>query len=153
MTDLPDETPFQLNDTPFQKWVDAAQPRAQIWRTIVGVILIGVVWIVWTMALMFGAIGLGLVQPEAFQAMFGMAAIPLTYADTITMLLIALGTIWGFTLGVWLVARWIHKRPFMSVVSSNRRFSLSQFGAGCLIAAGYLVVSMGWSFVSGNAPR
>ena len=153
MTDLSEETPIQPNDAPFQQWVDAARPREQFWRTIVGVILIGVIWMAWTMVLMFGAISLRLVRPEAFQAMFGMADIPLTYADTIVMLLIALGTIWGFAFGVWLVARLIHKRPFMSVVASSRRFSLSQFGAGCLIAAGYLVVSMGWSFVSGNAPR
>lgn len=153
MTDLPNETPLQSSATIFQTWVDAARPRAQIWRTIVGLILIGVIWMAWTMVLMFGAIGLGLVKPEAFQAMFGMADVPLTYADTIVMLLIALGTIWGFSFGVWLTAKLLHKRPFMSVVASDRRLSLSQFGAGCLIAAGYLVVNMGWSFVSGNAPR
>jgi len=153
MTDLSDEPPFQPEQAPFQTWADAARPREQIWRTIVGLVLIAVIWMAWTLVLMFGAIGLGLVQPEAFQAMFGMADIPLTYADTITMLLIALATIWGFTFGVWLVAKWIHKRPFMSVVGWDRRFSLSQFGAGCLIAAGYLAASMAWSFVSGNAPR
>ncbi len=153
MTDLPDEPAFQPSQTPFHQWVDAARPREQVWRTVVGLILIGVIWMAWTMALMFGSIGVGLVRPEAFKAMFGMADVPLTYADTIAMLLIALATIWGFSLGVWLTARWIHKRPFMSVVAANRRFSFSQFGAGCLIAAGYLVVSMTWSFVSGNAPR
>ncbi|MET0370116.1 MAG: CPBP family intramembrane glutamic endopeptidase [Sphingobium sp.] len=139
-------------ETPFQRWVDAARPRAQIWRTIVGIILIGVIWMVWTLALMFGSIGLGLVDPDAFQAMFGMADIPLTYTDTIVMLLISLATIWGFSLGVWLVARLLHKRSFSSVVAWDRRFSLSQFGVGCLIAAGYLAVSMTWSFVSGHAP-
>lgn len=153
MTDLPGEPPFQPQQTPFQQWVDAARPREQMWRTIVGAVLIAVIWMAWTMVLMFGAVFGKLVKPEAFQAMFGMADIPLTYADTITMLLIALGTIWGFTFGVWLVARWIHKRPFMSVVAWDRRFSLSQFGVGCAIAAGYLVVSMTWSFLSGNAPR
>lgn len=153
MTDLPSETPLQPPETAFQQWVDAARPREQVWRTVVGLILIGVIWIVWTMALMFGAIFGGLVKPDAFQAMFGMADIPLTYADTITMLLIALGTIWGFTFGVWLVSKWIHKRPFMSVVAWDRRFSVSQFAIGCAIAAGYLAVSMGWSFISGNAPR
>lgn len=153
MTDLPDETLIQRSDAPFQQWVDAARPRVRIWRTIVGVSLIAVVWVVWTMALMSGAIGLGVVKPKAFEAMFGMAEIPLTYADTITMLLIALGTIWGFTIGVWAAVKLLHKRSFMSVVGWDRRFSLSQFAVGCAIAAGYLVVSMTWSFVSGNAPR
>lgn len=140
-------------EPPFQQWVDAARPRKQIWRTIVGAIVIGVVWIVWTLVLMFGAVFGGLVKPEAFQAMFGEAEIPLTYTDTITMLLIALGTIWGFAFGVWLAAKLVHKRPFMSVVAWNRRFSLSQFGVGCAVAASYLAVSMAWSVVSGNAPR
>lgn len=151
MNDSPETHTSQPH--PFQQWVDLAKPRAQIWRTIVGVILIGVIWMVWTLVLMFGAVGLDLVRPEAFQAMFGMADIPLTYSDTMMMLLIALATIWGFMFGVWLVAKWIHKRPFMSVVAWDRRFSLSQFGIGCAIAGGYLAVSMGWSFVSGNAPR
>ena len=151
MNDSPETHAFQSH--PFQQWVDLAKPRAQMWRTIVGVILIGLIWMAWTLVLMFGAVGLRLVRPEAFQAMFGMADIPLTYSDTMTMLLIALATIWGFMFGVWLVAKWIHKRPFMSVVAWDRRFSLSQFGIGCAIAAGYLAVSMGWSFVSGNAPR
>lgn len=151
MTDSPETHTSQPH--PFQQWVDLAKPRAQIWRTIVGVILIGVIWMAWTLVLMFGAVGLDLVRPEAFQAMFGIADIPLTYGDTMMMLLIALATIWGFMFGVWLVAKWIHKRPFMSVVAWDRRFSLSQFGIGCAIAGGYLAVSMGWSFVSGNAPR
>ncbi|RYG23841.1 MAG: CPBP family intramembrane metalloprotease, partial [Burkholderiales bacterium] len=140
-------------ETAFQQWVDAARPRAQIWRTVVGIILIGVIWMVWTLALMFGSIGLGLVDPDTFQAMFGMADVPLTYTDTIVMLLISLATIWGFSLGVWLVARLLHKRSFSSVVAWDRRFSFSQFGVGCLIAAGYLAVSMTWSFVSGHAPK
>ena len=146
MTDLPGEPPFQ-------QWVDAARPRAQLWRTIVGLVLIGVVWMVWTLVLMFGGIGLGLVKPEAFEAMFGTADIPLTYTDTVVMLLIALGTIWGFSVGVWLTVKLLHQRPSSSVVASNRRFNLSQFGAGCVVAAGYLAVSMTWSVVSGNAPR
>ncbi len=146
MSDLPGETPFQL-------WVDAARPREQVWRTVIGLGLIGVVWMAWTLVLMFGCIGLGLVKPEAFQAMFGMADIPLTHSDTVVMLLIALATLWGFTLGVWLVARLVHKRPFRSVVAWDYRFSLPQFGVGCAIAAGYLVISMGWSIVSGNGPH
>ncbi len=138
---------------PFQKWVDAARPRHQLWRTIVGIVLIAVAWFAWTLALMFGAIGGNLVDADAFRAMFGLAESSLTYTQTVTMLVIALATIWGFAIGVWAVARLLHKRPFSSVMAWNRRFSFSQFGVGCAIAAGYLAVSMTWSFVSGNAPK
>ncbi len=138
---------------PFQQWVDLAKPRAQLWRTAVGVILVSLAWFAWSMVLILVAVGIGLVKPEAFQAMFGTADIPLTYLDTVVMLLIALATIWGFSFGVWAVVKLLHKRQLDTVVGWNRRFSLSQFGAGCIIAAGYLAVSMTWSFVSGNAPR
>lgn len=139
--------------TPFQQWVYAAYPRDQIWRTVVGLALIGVVWMAWTLVLMFGSIGLGLVKPEAFEAMFDVPEIPLTHSDTVAMLLITLATLWGFTLGVWLVAKLVHKRSLSSVVAWNRRFSVSQFGVGCAIAAGYLAISMALSVVSGHAPR
>lgn len=138
---------------PFQQWVDLAKPRAQLWRTAVGVILISLAWFAWSMVLILVAVGIGPVKPEAFQAMFGTADIPLTYLDTVVMLLIALAMIWGFSFGVWAVVKLLHKRQLDTVVGWNRRFSLSQFGAGCIIAAGYLAVSMTWSFVSGNAPR
>jgi membrane protease YdiL (CAAX protease family) len=119
----------------------------------VGVILVSLAWFAWSMVLILVAVGIGLVKPEAFQAMFGTADIPLTYLDTVVMLLIALATIWGFSFGVWAVVKLLHKRQLDTVVGWNRRFSLSQFGAGCIIAAGYLAISMTWSFVSGNAPR
>ena len=138
---------------PFQQWVDIARPRAQLWRTAVGIVLIALAWFAWSMALLLVAIGMGLVKPEAFQAMFGTADIPLTYLDTVLMLLIALATIWGFSFGVWAVVKLLHKRQLDTVVAWNRRFSLSQFGAGCIIAMGYLCISMAWSFASGNAPR
>jgi len=138
---------------PFEQWVDLARARAQLWRTAVGIVLISLAWFAWSMVLALGAVGMGLVKPEAFQAMFGMADIPLTYLDTVMMLLVALATIWGFSIGVWAVVKLLHKRQLDTVVAWNRRFSLSQFGAGCIIAAGYLTISMAWSFASGNAPR
>ncbi|GEM_PF-904959 len=138
---------------PFQQWVDAARPRAQVWRTVVGAILISLAWFAWSLVLILIAVGMGVVKPEAFQAMFGTADIPLTYLDTVVMLLVALASIWGFSFGVWAVVKLLHKRQLDTVVGWNRRFSLSQFGVGCIIAAGYLAVSIAWSFLSGNAPR
>ncbi len=33
---------------PFQRWIDAARPRTQLWRTALGAVIIVVVWMVWT---------------------------------------------------------------------------------------------------------
>ncbi len=138
---------------PFQQWVDAAPPREQLWRTLLGAFVAVVVWFVWTMALMFGAIASGLITPDAFQSMFGLSEAALTYQQTVIVLLMALATIWGFAFGVWAAVRLVHKRPLSSVIAWNRRFSLGQFGIGCAIAAGYLAVSVTVSVASGHMPR
>jgi hypothetical protein len=108
---------------PFQQWVDAARPREQLWRTLLGAFVAVVVWFVWTMALMFAAIASGLISADAFQSMFGMSEETLTYQQTVIVLLMALATIWGFALGVWAAVRLVHKRPLSSVIAWNRRFS------------------------------
>lgn len=138
---------------PFQQWVDAARPRDQLWRTLLGAVIAVVVWFVWTMALMFGAMASGLISADAFRSMFGMAETALTYEQTVIVLLMALATIWGFAFGVWAAARLVHRRSLSSVIAWNRRFSLGQFGIGCAIAAGYLTVSAVVTIASGHAPR
>lgn len=138
---------------PFQQWVDAARPRHQLWRTLVGLLLIAAAWVVWTFALILFAIGSNLIDADAFSVMFGMAESRLSYVQTLTVLFVALATLWGFSIGVWAALKLLHKRQLDTLVAWNRRFSLSQFGIGCAIAAGYLAVSLAWSVASGNAPR
>ena len=138
---------------PFQQWVDAARPRHQLWRTLLGLLLITVVWFIWTFALILIAIGSNLIDANSFRVMYGMAESQLSYAQTVAVLLVALATIWGFAIGVWAVLKLLHKRQLDTLGAWNRRFSMSQFGIGCAIAAGYLAVSLTWSIVSGNAPR
>jgi hypothetical protein len=69
------------------------------------------------------------------------------------MLLVTFATIWGLGFGVWGALKLVHKRDLASVYSADRRIDWRQFMLGCAIAAGYLVVSLGWSVVSGNVPR
>lgn len=138
---------------PFHQWVEAARPRHQLWRTLVGLLIIAVIWFVWTFALILFAIGSKVISPDAFNVMFGMAESRLSYVQTLTVLFVALATLWGFSIGVWAALKLLHKRQLDTLVAWNRRFSLSQFGIGCGIAAGYLAVSLAWSVASGNAPR
>jgi membrane protease YdiL (CAAX protease family) len=138
---------------PFHQWVEAARPRAQLWRTVVGLLLVAAVWFIWTLGLIFASIGGGVVDPDAFRVMFGMGNSPLGYTQTIAIVLVALATLWGFTIGVWATLKLLHKRRLSTLVAWNRRFSFSQFGIGCAIAAGYLAVSTACSIISGSPPR
>jgi membrane protease YdiL (CAAX protease family) len=138
---------------PFQEWVEAARPAAQLWRTVVGVIIIAGAWMVWSFVVILGALMSGLVSSEAFKGLFGLSQVALSHDEMVVVLLVALASIWGFAFGVWGVVKLFHRRPFMSVVAWDRRFSFGQFGIGCMIAAGYLAVSMGISVATGNVPR
>ncbi len=138
---------------PFQQWVDNARPMEQLWRTVLGAVIIAAVWMAWSVALVLIAAGAGLVKREAFATLFGLSETPLGYFDTVAVLMIALATLWGFTFGVLLVLRLLHKRSLGTLLASNRRFSWTQLGIGALIAAGYLAVSLGLSIAMGNTPR
>lgn len=146
MSDAPDQHPFQ-------QWVDAARPRAELWRTIAGAALAVVIWVVWTTVLILIGVGMGVITPGALEALFGVSDYPLTYMETLAGLVVGLATIWGFAFGVWATVKLLHKRELDTVVAWNGRFSLGQFGIGCVIAAGYLGVSLGVSVASGHAPR
>ena len=132
---------------PFSQWVENAQPEIRLWQTVVGVLAVAGAWMAWTFAVLFAALGAGLVSSEAFEAVFGLsqAQIDLTRDRVIVVMLIGLASIWGMGFGVWGVVKFFHRRPFMSLVAWNRRFSFGQFGIGCLIAAGYLAISLGVS--------
>lgn len=138
---------------PFHQWVDAARPRGELWRTIIGTLIIVGAWIGWTLLLMLVAIGGGLISRDALGAVLGASYSTLGYWDTIIALLVALGTIWGFAIGVWLAVKFLHARQLDTVVSWDRRFSLREFGVGCFLALIYLIASIVISAVTGHLPR
>ncbi len=137
---------------PFQRWVDAARPREQLWRTTVGVVIAVTAWIVWSMLLLLIAVGGGLIERGTIAALFG-EGIELGYTELVVMLLVTFATIWGLGFGVWAALRLMHKRGLASVYSGDGRIDWRQFLLGCAIAAVYLALSLGWSVVSGNVPR
>ncbi len=115
--------------------------------------VIAAAWLAWTLALMFIAIGGGLIDPAALGAVIGATYSPLGYWETIVALLVALGTILGFAIGVWGVLRILHDRGLDTLVSWNRKFSLRELCIGCALAAAYLAASLAWSSLTGRLPR
>ena len=52
-------------DHPFQRWVDSARPRTQLWRTALGAVIVVGIWMIWTVALGLFAVGSGLITRNA----------------------------------------------------------------------------------------
>lgn len=141
------------DQTPFDAWVEAARPRAQLWRTAVGMVVILAVWFVWTIALLFVAVATGLVEPQTFNALFGDSALEVTHLQSAILFMVVLATLGGLALGVWLALRLVHKRRLSSVYSHDAQVSRREFAFGCAIAGVYLAVSLALSAITGNAPR
>jgi membrane protease YdiL (CAAX protease family) len=137
---------------PFQRWVDLARPRAQLLRTAIGSVLVVVAWLAWTMAFGLVAIGGGLVNPDALGAAMGQGGASLTYLDAVIAMGVLLATFWGLWLGVWLVAKLLHKRDLSTVLAHDRRTRLDYFLVGMALAAGYLALSLGSIWLSGPPP-
>lgn len=137
---------------PFQRWVDLARPRAQLLRTAIGSVLVVVAWLAWTMAFGLVAIGGGLVNPDALGAAMGQGGASLTYLDAVMAMGVLLATFWGLWLGVWLVAKLLHKRDLSTVLAHDRRIRLDYFIVGMALAAGYLALSLGSIWLSGPPP-
>ena len=137
---------------PFQRWVDLARPRAQLLRTAIGSVLVVVAWLAWTMAFGLVAIGGGLVNPDALGAAMGQGGASLTYLDAVMAMGVLLATFWGLWLGVWLVAKLLHKRDLSTVLAHDRRIRLDYFLVGIALAAGYLALSLGSIWLSGPPP-
>lgn len=138
---------------PFERWLERAKPKMQLWRTAAGTALVFTVYIVSGMALLLAAVGAGLISPAVLNALVDPAAPPAPFAESVAGLLVLLATFWGVWLGLWAAVRWFHARPLSSVISTDGRFSLREFGIGAAIAAGYLAINFGWVLLSGGEPQ
>lgn len=138
---------------PFQRWIDAARPRTQLWRTALGGAIIVMVWLVWTTVFGVFAISIGLTTREAIATVMGQAKASLTYMETVRATGVIFATFWGLWIGVWLAVRLLSRRSFTSIVAHDRHARLGQFAVGMALAAGYFAVNLAMSLASGITPQ
>jgi uncharacterized protein len=137
---------------PFRQWIAFARPKAQLWRTAVGGVAVVLIWLAWTAVLLLIAIGGGVLERDGILSLIGEGAGPVSYPDRIVVSVIMLGTFAGLWLGVWLVAKFLHKRTLASVISFTGRFNWRQFGVGLVIGAAYLLIGLMTSVATGHSP-
>ena len=137
----------QQDQRSFDAWVDGARPRTQLWRTLVGVLVIAVVWILWTILVM--AVYL-VVAVALWRQDVQTAADQLSTGATPIIVLVMLSTFIGMWLGVALALRLLHKgQKVESLFSAEGRIRWRQFGIGVAIIIGYAVISLGVYQIAG----
>lgn len=145
------ETVEAAEAQPFERWRDKALPLAQLWRTVIGVVLVIVIWALWTMAVVMSWIMTSLMtaqQPTDIEALIESLIEGRTPPDVMVLLTTFLG-IW---IGVWVAVRSLHRRRLVTILASDNHIHWREFALGLAVVAGYLVIGVGLSVASGNGP-
>jgi membrane protease YdiL (CAAX protease family) len=141
-----------MSDPPFHQWVAAAAPRDQTWRTLLGCLIILIVWTAWSLAVSALTASVGLVDLGRFSGDGSSKAVSPAYSESAMLLAIVMATFGGLWLGLWVALRVLHRRSVSSVFAHDRGVRLGQFGAGAGLALVYLTLGLGLSVAAGNAP-
>jgi uncharacterized protein len=133
---------------PFERWLEAARPKAKLWRVIIGAIIVLAIWAAWTVAVLLVG-GFAVLASSNGEADIREVFSDLADGATPVGIMIVLTTFLGFWLGVWLAVRMMHGQNFWSLVSPERRIRWRDFGIGAGMIAGYLLVGLAWSMLLG----
>lgn len=111
------------SDPTLQPFWQPALKRAEIWRSLLGLFLIHVVFFAAT----FGIIIIG-------AKMIGATPQGIVAANTPAKAMVFFATFLGYHLGLWVVARYLHKRPYRSLFGALGRVNWRHFLFGLLAA-------------------
>jgi len=143
MSATPEDPPQTLTPTNrgvFEAFIAPARAYPQLWRLILGILLIAVTMVL-LVALQIGVL-FWIVGAAAFNDWMGQLVNALSPAGTLLLML----TFAGMALGPMLAARILHKRAFLSVIGPMR-LAARDFCVTGLIVAAIMAMSLGvWSF-------
>jgi membrane protease YdiL (CAAX protease family) len=127
--------------TPLDFYAAPATARPGLWRLVVGILLILLGWLIWTVILFIGFVlfqigsGLGIEEALSEMQVFIESGTP----ASVTFQLATFVGVWPAT---WLVLDYLHDQPFGTLFSPERRIRWGDFGRGVLLAAAFWFVSM-----------
>lgn len=119
----------------FQRFIAPAQERSEVWRTIVGMVLIVAIFLIITLVLGLGAAFTG----NYFEPGFGENLMrQIESGRTIFATFAALTMIATLIPALWLVLRFLHKRSLRTLLGPSGRINwkLWKAGAGIIIVLG-----------------
>ena len=125
----------------FDRYVAPARLRPQLWRLVVGVVLILAIYILW-MGAMAGVIGAALGADRLEDALGAVGT-----GGTPSSLILLLLTFVGMALGAFAATRWLHKRS-IATLFGPRDIVLRDFAVGFGIFALVALPGIVWFFLT-----
>lgn len=136
-----------MSNQPFAAYVAPARRRPQIWRVLVGLVMVVVGMIAW-LGILFGALALVLGTADALDWL-GRLAAPVTPARA----LLLLSSFVGMGLGTVLAAKLVHRRRPGTLIGPGRRAS-RDFVISAGVVAGIYGISLAvWSGAATPEPN
>lgn len=123
----------------FDRYVEPARARPQIWRLIVGAILMTVIYVV-GLAALFGLIWLAVGRDDMLDW-----ARRIAEASTPTATLLLLASFIGMALAPMAAVRWIHKRPVATLFGPSARVLRDFATAAATVLILYALLLAVWS--------
>lgn len=127
----------------FDAFVEPARERNEIWRTILGFVLIAVIFVLFvaliaaTTVFICEATRIG----SGFRLIF-----ELEQGESLFATLTLLGAIGLLIPALWLVLRFLHKRPLSSVLGPNNKINWRYWGIGVAVVCASGVLQLLFSF-------
>lgn len=129
----------------FLEFIEPAREKSQFWRTLLGFVLIAAVFLGLTVVLIIGLVFI--MEQKQLGLGYSLTA-QLQQGRTIFATLASLGMIALVIPPLWLVMRFLHKRPLRSLISPNLAINWSQWRTGAFIVLAIGSVSAAITFAT-----
>ena len=127
--------------TPLDYFAAPGTARPGLWRLFVGIVLIVLGWILWTIVVMSAFVlfklAAGQQTSDALQSLCDFLSA--TSPASVIFQLVTFAGIWP---AVWIMLKLLHGQPFGTLFSPEGRIRWADFGGGLLLAAGFWVITM-----------
>lgn len=140
--------------TPFQRWLDPARPNAKLWRTVVGLILVLLIWAGWTVLVLIAGLFAEIMSQRSngngleIERLLRAIATGQTPADVAILLV----SFWGLWIGVWVAVRSMHMRKLRTIFGFQQRIIWRDVGLGVAIVGVYIIANLTLSNMTGGTP-
>lgn len=138
--------------TPFDMYVAPARARRSAWRVIGATLVIGLVWMLWVVAVILASVAYDIVANGTPPALAMENSRYFLTAGTPLSILAVMSSFLGVWIGLWLALKLLHNRPFGTLFSPERRIRWREFSGGFLLSAAFFVLSVGVALILFGAP-